>query len=118
MELVAFGICACAVLGLGGCTTTGEVMQRAPVAQFASAQSAQHVSGCIAPRVFKDWGQSKVTPSGDGSMIVVSASAWGNPVAIIDVQPATQGSNIAVRRGGMVSDRVFDGIVATAKSCR
>lgn len=118
MKNLAIGLVVCIALWLGGCTTTGDVMQRAPAAEFTSAQSAQHVSGCIAPRVLKDWGQSKVTPAGDGFTIAVSGSAWGNPVAIIDVQPASPGSHVSIRRGGMVSDRVFGSIVTAAQACR
>ena len=109
---------ACLIGSLAGCTTTGDIMQRAPVAQFTSTKPAAQVSGCIAPRIFKGWGQSKVTPSGAGSMIIVSGSAWGNPMAIIDVQPGSPGANIAIRRGGMVSDHVFNDIVAAAAACR
>jgi len=105
-------------LVLGSCATTGDVMQRAAAAQFASAKPAAAVSGCIAPRMLHNWGESKVVPSGAGPMIVVSGSSWGDPVAIIDVQPAASGSQVSIRRGAMVSDKVFDGIVRTAQACR
>lgn len=118
MNLLRVVFAVAVAFGLTACTTTGDVMQRAPAAQFASTRTVAQVSGCIAPRVFKEWAQSKVTPSGDGSMIVVSGSAWGNPMAIINVQPVASGSQIAIQRGGIVSDRVFEGIVHNAKACR
>lgn len=102
---------------IAGCATTGNVVQRAPSAQFASAKPLAQVNGCIAPRILKGWGQSKTNPNGSGTMIIVSGSAWGNPVAIIDVQPVLSGSRITVRRGSS-SDRVFNGILRTAQACR
>jgi hypothetical protein len=103
---------------IAGCATTGDVMQRSPAVEFTSAQTAQQVSGCIAPRIFKDWGESKVSPDGAGSMIMVAAGAWGGPTAIINVQPSGIDARISIRRGPLVSDRVFNGIVQTARECR
>ena len=102
---------------LAACATTGDVMQRSPAVQFESMQSPAPISGCLAPRILKDWGQSKTSPNGRGTMIVVGGSAWGNPIAVIDIQATDPGARIAIRRGGGVSDRVFDGVVATARSC-
>jgi hypothetical protein len=102
---------------VAGCATTGDVIQRAPAVQFASTKPPAQVSSCIAPAILHDWGQSKIAPSDNGTMIVVSGSAWGNPVAIIEVRPASTGSHLTIRRGG-VSDHVFDGIVHVAQVCR
>lgn len=108
------GIAASA--SLAGCATTGDVMQRAPTTQFASEKPPTQVGACIAPAILHDWGQSKIAPNDRGTMIVVSGSAWGNPVAIIDVQPASRGSQVTIRRGA-VSDRVLNGIVRAAQAC-
>lgn len=105
-----------AVLALAGCATTGNVMDRAPVASFVSSKPANVTAGCLAPVMLAQWPQTKVTPSGDGQMIVVSGSAWGNPVAIFTIEPALHGSRVALRRGS-VADRVFMNIETSAHKC-
>jgi hypothetical protein len=110
-------LAAIACVLLSGCATTGDVMQRQTVRTLASPHAVAEVVGCMAPRIVRDWGESKTTPAGRGTMIAVSASAWGNPIAVIDVQPGDTGSTIAIRRGPS-ADRVFAGIVRIAQACR
>jgi len=112
-----FAIAALGVLLLSGCATTGQVMQRAPSVTLTSSATPQQVVNCYAPKALANWGQSKVIPNGDGQTIVVSASAFGDPIAVASVMPSGSATSIAVRRGNMVSDHVFDSIVSTLRGC-
>lgn len=110
-------LCISIAFAMTGCATTGQVMQNAPSATLASSQSAQAVVNCYAPKAIQEWGQSKIVPDGAGQIIVVSASAWGNPIAVATVMPSNTGSSVTVRRGKMTSDRVFDSVVSTLRGC-
>lgn len=105
------------VIACAGCVPTSAVMQRSPVAKIDSAKTVAAVVGCYAPRVLAaGWSASKVVPSGRGQMVVVDGSAWGDPIAVVDVQPANAGSTVSVRRGA-VTDRVFDPLTQMLRSC-
>lgn len=105
-----------AVLALAGCATTGNVMDRAPVASFVSSNSVSVTAECLTPIMLAQWPQTKVAPSGDGQMIIVSGSAWGNPVAIFTIEHAYDGSHVALRRGS-VADQVLKSIETSARAC-
>lgn len=117
MKVTRFSLTTIAACLLAGCATTGQVMDRTPAVSFTSTAPADQIVSCYAPKALAEWGQSKVIPNGDGQTIVVSGSAWGNPLAIATVMPGQTATSISVKRGNAVSDRVFNSIVATLRTC-
>lgn len=107
-----------AALSLAGCSTPGGLMQKEPEASLVSAKPLSEYMQCEMSRIFmSSWSESHSMPVGDSQVIVVTGSAFGGAVAMIEVRPSGSGSEIAIRRATMVTDHVFETIEADARAC-